>query len=227
MVRFQGYRAMIVAMILICLMVDLSVCQTGVCMSERARGCTTDSDCCLGTCTTFPWGKQCRVNPLYKSPTAEPTVLPPSEFPSDTPTVGPTATPSTVPSEAPTTTAIPTEIPTTSVPTEIPTTSIPTTAAPTVWTDWVPVAPGYFATKGNQIINELNEPVRLAGINWFGFETYTLVLHVSHLSLSHTHTLTHTHISHIHTHTHFTHTHEHIYYIYIQVSQPFFHYKQH
>jgi chitinase len=31
--------------------------------------------------------------------------------------------------------------------------------------------PGYFHTEGNQILNEAGEPVKIAGVNWFGMET--------------------------------------------------------
>ena len=39
------------------------------------------------------------------------------------------------------------------------------------------VATGYFHTLGNQIVDENNRPVRIAGINWFGFETSAHVVH--------------------------------------------------
>ena len=36
-------------------------------------------------------------------------------------------------------------------------------------------ASGYFHTSGNQILDANNQPVRIAGVNWFGFETTTYV----------------------------------------------------
>lgn len=39
------------------------------------------------------------------------------------------------------------------------------------------VAAGYWHTRGNQILDATNRPVRIAGINWFGFETSSYVVH--------------------------------------------------
>ncbi|MEV6211338.1 cellulase family glycosylhydrolase [Kitasatospora sp. NPDC051914] len=36
---------------------------------------------------------------------------------------------------------------------------------------------GYWHTSGRQILDEANQPVRIAGINWFGFETGNYVAH--------------------------------------------------
>jgi len=36
---------------------------------------------------------------------------------------------------------------------------------------------GYWHTSGRQILDEAGQPVRIAGINWFGFETGNYVLH--------------------------------------------------
>jgi endoglucanase len=36
---------------------------------------------------------------------------------------------------------------------------------------------GYWHTSGNQILDSNNQPVRIAGINWFGFETTDSVVH--------------------------------------------------
>src|SRR5260370_1133365 len=36
---------------------------------------------------------------------------------------------------------------------------------------------GYWHTSGSQILDAHNQPVRIAGINWFGFETNTYVVH--------------------------------------------------
>jgi endoglucanase len=36
---------------------------------------------------------------------------------------------------------------------------------------------GYWHTSGNQILDSNNQPVRIAGINWFGFETSNYVVH--------------------------------------------------
>jgi endoglucanase len=36
---------------------------------------------------------------------------------------------------------------------------------------------GYWHTSGNQILDANNQPVRVAGINWFGFETSNYVVH--------------------------------------------------
>src|SRR5437763_3204018 len=35
----------------------------------------------------------------------------------------------------------------------------------------------YWYTSGNQILDSGNRPVRIAGINWFGFETRSFVVH--------------------------------------------------
>ncbi len=40
-----------------------------------------------------------------------------------------------------------------------------------------PVGTGYWHTNGSQIVDEANQPVRIAGINWFGFETKSFVVH--------------------------------------------------
>jgi len=40
-----------------------------------------------------------------------------------------------------------------------------------------PVGTGYWHTNGTQIVDEANQPVRIAGINWFGFESSTFVVH--------------------------------------------------
>ncbi len=40
-----------------------------------------------------------------------------------------------------------------------------------------PVGTGYWHTKGAQIVDTANQPVRIAGINWFGFESSTFVAH--------------------------------------------------
>ncbi len=40
-----------------------------------------------------------------------------------------------------------------------------------------PVGFGYWHTDGAQILDALNQPVRIAGINWFGFESTTYVVH--------------------------------------------------
>lgn len=36
---------------------------------------------------------------------------------------------------------------------------------------------GYWHTSGRQILDSSNQPVRIAGVNWFGFETSNLVVH--------------------------------------------------
>src|SRR5450432_3827909 len=36
---------------------------------------------------------------------------------------------------------------------------------------------GYWHTSGSQILDSNNQPVRIAGINWFGFETANYVVH--------------------------------------------------
>src|SRR5689334_14757244 len=38
-------------------------------------------------------------------------------------------------------------------------------------------APGYWHTSGRQILDSGNKPVRIAGVNWFGFETANYVAH--------------------------------------------------
>jgi endoglucanase len=39
-----------------------------------------------------------------------------------------------------------------------------------------PIGPGYWHTDGSQLLDEQNHPVRIAGINWFGFETSNYVV---------------------------------------------------
>ncbi len=41
----------------------------------------------------------------------------------------------------------------------------------------VPVGTGYWHTDGSQILDAQNQPVRMAGVNWFGFETSNYVVH--------------------------------------------------
>src|SRR5690349_24209105 len=36
---------------------------------------------------------------------------------------------------------------------------------------------GYWHTSGNQILDSNNQPVRIAGINWYGFETTDAIAH--------------------------------------------------
>jgi endoglucanase len=36
---------------------------------------------------------------------------------------------------------------------------------------------GYWHTSGNQILDANNQPVRIAGVNWYGFETVDQVAH--------------------------------------------------
>src|SRR5215475_6363792 len=36
---------------------------------------------------------------------------------------------------------------------------------------------GYWHTSGNQILDSNNQPVRLAGVNWYGFETTDEIAH--------------------------------------------------
>lgn len=38
-------------------------------------------------------------------------------------------------------------------------------------------APGYFSTLGNQIVDANNQPIRVAGVSWFGMETDTFAPH--------------------------------------------------
>ncbi len=40
-----------------------------------------------------------------------------------------------------------------------------------------PVGTGYWHTSGTQILDAANQPVRIAGLNWFGFESSTFVVH--------------------------------------------------
>jgi endoglucanase len=40
-----------------------------------------------------------------------------------------------------------------------------------------PVGAGYWHTSGNQIIDANGNPVRIAGVNWYGFETPDEVVH--------------------------------------------------
>lgn len=41
----------------------------------------------------------------------------------------------------------------------------------------VGVAPGWFATSGNQIVDSAGRPVQIAGVNWFGMESETFAPH--------------------------------------------------
>src|SRR5437762_1094868 len=50
------------------------------------------------------------------------------------------------------------------------TTAVNPTAPATTPTP-APSAPGFWHTSGNQILDSDKKPVRIAGINWFGFET--------------------------------------------------------
>src|SRR5215831_3151392 len=36
---------------------------------------------------------------------------------------------------------------------------------------------GYWHTSGNQLLDSNNQPVRLAGVNWYGFETTDHIIH--------------------------------------------------
>lgn len=54
-------------------------------------------------------------------------------------------------------------------------TSTPTPA--TTPTPLPPIGTGYWHTNGAEIVDEANRPVRIAGINWFGFESTTFVVH--------------------------------------------------
>jgi len=56
-------------------------------------------------------------------------------------------------------------------------TGVPTSSTTTTPTPLPPVGTGYWHTKGIQIVDEANQPVRIAGINWFGFESSTYVVH--------------------------------------------------
>ena len=47
----------------------------------------------------------------------------------------------------------------------------PPTATPLPTPTPVPAAPGFWRTEGSQIVDSNNKPVRIAGINWYGFET--------------------------------------------------------
>jgi endoglucanase len=53
----------------------------------------------------------------------------------------------------------------------------PTAGPTTVPTPPPPVGTGYWHTNGTQIVDASNQPVRIAGINWFGFESSTYVVH--------------------------------------------------
>ncbi len=39
------------------------------------------------------------------------------------------------------------------------------------------VGEGYWHTNGNRIVDSANQPVRIAGVNWFGFETSNFAPH--------------------------------------------------
>src|SRR6266700_443682 len=54
-------------------------------------------------------------------------------------------------------------------------TSVPTSS--TTPTPPPPVGSGYWHTSGIQIVDAANQPVRIAAINWFGFESSTYVVH--------------------------------------------------
>jgi len=40
-----------------------------------------------------------------------------------------------------------------------------------------PAATGYWHTSGNQILDSSNQPVRISGVNWYGFETTDFIVH--------------------------------------------------
>ena len=48
---------------------------------------------------------------------------------------------------------------------------------PATPTPAAPLGSGYWHTDGTQIVDAYNRPVRIAGINWFGFESPTYVVH--------------------------------------------------
>jgi endoglucanase len=54
-------------------------------------------------------------------------------------------------------------------------TSVP--PSPTTPASPQPVGTGYWHTDGTQLVDAANQPVRIAGINWFGFESSTFVVH--------------------------------------------------
>ncbi|MBO0725000.1 MAG: endoglucanase, partial [Blastocatellia bacterium] len=50
-----------------------------------------------------------------------------------------------------------------------------------IWRQAAPVSQaagdGFWHTSGNQLLDSRNQPVRIAGVNWFGFETANYVAH--------------------------------------------------
>ncbi|MFI6151774.1 cellulase family glycosylhydrolase [Kitasatospora sp. NPDC051170] len=55
-----------------------------------------------------------------------------------------------------------------------PAASVPAAAAPV---QAAPAGSGYWHTDGRRLLDEANRPVRIAGVNWFGFETETYAPH--------------------------------------------------
>jgi len=53
----------------------------------------------------------------------------------------------------------------------------PPAGDPAPATSALAVGGGYWHTSGRQILDASNNPVRIAGINWFGFETSNYVVH--------------------------------------------------
>lgn len=47
----------------------------------------------------------------------------------------------------------------------------PAAATAATTADALGTGAGYWHTSGRQLLDEANHPVRIAGINWFGFET--------------------------------------------------------
>jgi len=62
-------------------------------------------------------------------------------------------------------------------PTTLRPTVTPTYVAPTFVPSVTTAAPGYLSTAGNQIVNHAGIPVRIAGINFWGFSTNLYVFH--------------------------------------------------
>lgn len=136
------------------------------CLPERAKGCVNEFDCCSGTCVRFPWTTMCQVFPYYKGPTIAPS-FEPSLFHSALPTEEPVGEPSIAPTEAKFT-GVPTIKPS-AAPTTKPTSFTPTRAPTAQATPRKKTFP-VLSTRGNQIIDQNGNNVRIIGINYFGFE---------------------------------------------------------
>ena len=92
-------------------------------------------------------------------------IVPANPLPTPTPVPSPTATPKPIPTPTPVSSPTATPQPT-------------PTPSPTATPVATPVSTsGFLSTRGNQIVDDSGNAVRLTGVNWFGFETGNEILH--------------------------------------------------